>query len=45
MGRNITENGKMRDAGNFHPTEQCLQTHPFVFIDHPKATLIIRPRW
>jgi len=43
-GESMSENGKVRDAGNFHPTEQCLQTHPFVFIDHPKATVIVAPR-
>ena len=43
-GEPISENGRVRNAGNFHPTEQSLQTHPFVFIDHPKATLIIASR-
>ncbi len=43
-GENGTEHGKVREGGNFHPTEPCLQTQPFVFIDQSKGTLIIAPR-
>jgi hypothetical protein len=43
-GTPASENGKIRETGNFHPTEPCLQTHPFVFIDHPKATLLLTGR-
>ncbi len=43
-GENQSERGKVREAQNFHPTETALQTHPFLFIDHPKGTLIITAR-
>ena len=33
----MSENGKVRGSDDYHPAEACLQTHPFVFIDHPRC--------